>query len=677
MIEMNKVEEIHKLQRELQEHNYRYHVLDEPIISDYEYDMLLKKLRSLEAAHPEAISSDSPTQRISIVPLERFVKVIHPSPILSLANAFTKEDLKDWNDRITKLDSLVKSSSYVLEPKIDGLTVLIRYENGILVQAATRGDGIQGEDVTSNVKTIKSVPLKIPVLASDVKVPQKLVVRGEIYIKKADFLRLNQKLQENGEKTYQNPRNTASGSLRQLDPKITQERPLSLLSYDIVESSDEMPDTQWHLLEFLKTLGFPVSSLATNVATFQEVVEQVDGWNEKRDSIPFEVDGVVVKLNDLRLAEALGFVGKDPRGAIALKFPAREVSTILEEIRVNVGRTGVLTPYAVLQPVEVGGVVVRQATLHNFDFIAEKDIRPGDRVLIKRAGDVIPYVIGPLIENESSRSGVYVPPDTCPSCGQKIEHFQGEVAWYCVNSACPAQLVRNIEHFVSRGAMDIVGLGEKIVELLVNQKKILDVADLYSLKKEDLEDLEGFGEKKAKNLIDAINESRNQPLARLITGLGIHGIGEVSSVALAKEFRSIDLLRLSNVDTFMKIEGVGPNIAQSIVDWFSQESNLRVIEKLKSLGVWPIYRESSSNSKKEVLNSQIFVITGTLPTMSREQAKKLIEDAGGKVTDSISKNTNYLVVGENAGSKLEKANAFGINIIREEELKKLIGGDLG
>lgn len=677
MIEMNKVEEIHKLQRELQEHNYRYHVLDEPIISDYEYDMLLKKLRSLEAAHPEAISSDSPTQRISIVPLERFVKVIHPSPILSLANAFTKEDLKDWNDRITKLDSLVKSSSYVLEPKIDGLTVLIRYENGILVQAATRGDGIQGEDVTSNVKTIKSVPLKIPVLASDVKVPQKLVVRGEIYIKKADFLRLNQKLQENGEKTYQNPRNTASGSLRQLDPKITQERPLSLLSYDIVESSDEMPDTQWHLLEFLKTLGFPVSSLATNVATFQEVVEQVDGWNEKRDSIPFEVDGVVVKLNDLRLAEALGFVGKDPRGAIALKFPAREVSTILEEIRVNVGRTGVLTPYAVLQPVEVGGVVVRQATLHNFDFIAEKDIRPGDRVLIKRAGDVIPYVIGPLIENESSRSGVYVPPDTCPSCGQKIEHFQGEVAWYCVNSACPAQLVRNIEHFVSRGAMDIVGLGEKIVELLVNQKKILDVADLYSLKKEDLEDLEGFGEKKAKNLIDAINESRNQPLARLITGLGIHGIGEVSSVALAKEFRSIDLLRLSNVDTFMKIEGVGPNIAQSIVDWFSQESNLRVIEKLKSLGVWPIYRESSSNSKKEVLNSQIFVITGTLPTLSREQAKKLIEDAGGKVTDSISKNTNYLVVGENAGSKLEKANAFGINIIREEELKKLIGGDLG
>jgi DNA ligase (NAD+) len=677
MIDMNVINEIHKLQRELQEHNYRYHVLDEPTISDYEYDMLLKKLRLLESAHPEAISPDSPTQRIDIKPLERFIKIIHPSPILSLGNAFYKQDLQDWNDRISKLDPSVKSSGYVLEPKIDGLTVIIRYEDGVLTRAATRGDGIQGEDVTSNVKTIKSVPLKIPVFSSGIKVPKTLVVRGEIYIKKDDFLRLNQKLQESGEKTYQNPRNTAAGSLRQLDPKITQERPLSLLSYAIVESSDEMPDTQWHLLEFLKALGFPVSNLAAYVKSFPDVISQVDSWNEKRDSIPFEIDGVVIKLNDLRLAESLGFVGKDPRGAIALKFPAREVSTILNEIRVNVGRTGVLTPYAVLKPVEVGGVIVKQATLHNFDFITEKDVRPGDRILIKRAGDVIPYVIGPLLEEGSNRAEAYLPPENCPSCGQKVEHFPGEVAWYCVNSACPAQLIRNIEHFVSRGAMDIVGLGEKIVELLINQKKIRDVADLFTLTKNDLMDLEGFADKKAENLINAINESRTQPLSRLITGLGIRGIGEVSAVALAKELKSLDKLHDSTAEELMNIEGVGPNTAQSIKDWFSQGPNLQILEKLKKFGVWPYYQASGISDMAKKLSEKIFVITGTLPTLSREQARSLIEDAGGKVTDSISKNTNYLLVGENAGSKLEKANVLGVKTIGEEELRKMIEGELG
>jgi len=677
MIDSNILVEIHKLQSEMQEHNYRYHVLDEPIISDYEYDMLLKKLRSLEAEYPEAIRPDSPTQRIDIKPLERFIKVIHPSPILSLANAFNKQDLKDWNDRITKLDPSVKSSGYVLEPKIDGLTVIIRYEDGFLTQAATRGDGIQGEDVTSNIRTIKSVPLKIPVMSLEIKVPKTLVVRGEVYIKKDDFLRLNEKLQENGEKTYQNPRNTAAGSLRQLDPKITQERPLSLLSYAIVESSDDMPDTQWHLLEYLKALGFPISNLAAYVPAFSDVIEKVDGWNEKRDSIPFEIDGVVIKLNDLGLAESLGFVGKDPRGAIALKFPAREVSTILDEIRVNVGRTGVLTPYAVLKPVEVGGVIVKQATLHNFDFITEKDVRPGDRILIKRAGDVIPYVIGPLLEEGSNRAEAFLPPEKCPSCGQKVEHFPGEVAWYCVNSACPAQLVRNIEHFVSRGALDIVGLGEKIVEQLINHEKIRDVADLYTLTKNDLMDLEGFGDKKAENILNAINASRAQPLSRLITGLGIHGIGEVSAVALAKELKSMDTLLESTIEELMKIEGIGPNTAQSIKDWFYQEPNIRVIEKLKRYGVWPNYQASGISDKEKKFRDKIFVITGTLPTLSREQARSLIEDAGGKVTDSISKNTNFLLVGENAGSKLEKANTLGIKTIGEKELRKMIEGELG
>jgi DNA ligase (NAD+) len=669
------LDEIHQLQKELQAHNYRYHVLDDPIISDYEYDTLLKKLRELEGQHPEAITPGSPTQRIEVTPLERFTKVTHPSPILSLANAFGKDDLKEWYERIAKLDARVRDSGFVLEPKIDGLTVVIRYEAGRLVQAATRGDGLVGEDVTANVKTIKSVPLQIPVMESNVAVPQTLVVRGEIYIRKDDFERLNAKLLESGEKTYQNPRNTAAGSLRQLDARITASRPLSLLAYAIVETSGEMPATQWGLLNYLRQLGFPVSDLAKKMDSFDNVLNSVGSWAEQRDAVPYEIDGVVIKLNDLLLADELGFVGKDPRGAIALKFPAREKSTVLREIKVNVGRTGVLTPYAVLEPVEIGGVIVKQATLHNFDYIAEKDIRPGDRVLIKRAGDVIPYVIGPLVEERDAASQPYVPPETCPSCGQKVEHFDDEVAWYCVNSACPAQLVRNIEHFVSKGAMDILGLGEKIVELLVEQGKIKDVADLYRLTKADLMDLEGFADKKAENLIIAIQASRTQPLARLITGLGIHGIGEVAAVDLAREMKSLDAFRDCSIERLLAIEGIGPNTAQSILDWFSRKPNLNLIDKLKSLGVWPVYAQAQPAANQS-LAGKVFVITGTLPTLSREECKALIEEHGGKVTDSVSKNTSYLVVGESAGSKLEKAQSLGVPLLSEEQLRILIGGTL-
>ncbi len=669
------LDEIHQLQKELQAHNYRYHVLDDPIISDYEYDTLLKKLRELEGQHPEAITPGSPTQRIEVTPLERFTKVTHPSPILSLANAFGKDDLRDWYERIAKLDARVRDSGFVLEPKIDGLTVVIRYEAGRLVQAATRGDGLVGEDVTANVKTIKSVPLQIPVMESNVAVPQTLVVRGEIYIRKDDFERLNAKLLESGEKTYQNPRNTAAGSLRQLDARITASRPLSLLAYAIVETSGEMPATQWGLLNYLRQLGFPVSDLAKKVDSFDNVLNSVGSWAEQRDAVPYEIDGVVIKLNDLLLADELGFVGKDPRGAIALKFPAREKSTVLREIKVNVGRTGVLTPYAVLEPVEIGGVIVKQATLHNFDYIAEKDIRPGDRVLIKRAGDVIPYVIGPLVEERDAASQPYVPPETCPSCGQKVQHFDDEVAWYCVNSACPAQLVRNIEHFVSKGAMDILGLGEKIVELLVEQGKIKDVADLYRLTKADLMDLEGFADKKAENLIIAIQASRTQPLARLLTGLGIHGIGEVAAVDLAREMKSLDVFRDCSIERLLAIEGIGPNTAQSILDWFSRKPNLNLIDKLKSLGVWPVYAQAQPAANQS-LAGKVFVITGTLPTLSREECKALIEEHGGKVTDSVSKNTSYLVVGESAGSKLEKAQSLGVPLLSEEQLRILIGGTL-
>ena len=673
MADLNVKAEIKKLQQEINYHNYRYHVMDAPLISDYEYDMMIKKLRSLEGLHPELITPDSPTQRTGASPLDKFSKVSHPAPILSLANAFDQDDLIAWYERIKKLNAAVANSGFVLEPKIDGLTVVLRYENGILVQAATRGDGEVGEDVTQNVKTIKSVPLKIPVQAGKPQPPDLLVVRGEVFIMREDFIKLNKNLEENGEKTYQNPRNTAAGSLRQLDPTLTAVRPLTILTYAIVQSSGEMPGSQWDLIQLLKDYGFPVSDLCENVENFDQVLDHSNHWVEKRDAIPFEVDGVVIKLNDLRIAEELGFVGKDPRAAIALKYPAREVSTALNDIGINVGRTGVLTPFAILEPVEVGGVIVSRATLHNFDFIAEKDIRIKDRVMIKRAGDVIPYVIGPIVEARTGDEQTWQMPRTCPSCGQEVEHLAGEVAWYCVNAACPAQLVRNLEHFVSRSAMDITGMGIKIVEQLAQSGLVKDAADLYKFRKEDLLSLEGFADKKAENLISGISESKDRGLARLIIGLGIRGVGEVAAADLARKFGNLEELSKATAMQLQLIEGFGPNTAQAIIDWFARPSNKDLIEKLHQLNVWPEKEDRNENVGSNVLIGKVFVITGTLPTFSREQAKAVIEMYGGKVTDSVSKNTNFLLVGENAGSKLDKAISLGIAQISEDELKKMIG----
>ena len=672
MPDLTEIEEIKRLQKEINFHNYRYHVLDQPLISDYEYDMLIKRLRELEARYPDMVSADSPTQRAGAAPLDKFSKVRHPAPILSLANAFNNEDLSAWYDRITKLDTRVANSGFVLEPKIDGLTVVLRYENGLLVQGATRGDGEVGEDITANVRTIKSIPLRIPVVADSVRVPDLLVVRGEVFIYRNDFIQLNRQLEESGEKTYQNPRNTAAGSLRQLDPALTSTRPLTILTYAIVQSSDPIPSTQWELLETLKSYGFPVSTLCEKVDSMKDVLGQTTKWIDKRDAIPFEVDGVVIKLNDLRVAEGLGFVGKDPRGAIALKYPAREVTTILKDIGVNVGRTGVLTPYAIFEPVEVGGVTVSKATLHNFDFITEKDIRILDRVLIKRAGDVIPYVIGPITDARTGNEKPFKMPETCPSCGQAVEHLGGEVAWYCVNTSCPAQLVRNLEHFVSRGAMDIVGLGIKIVEQLAESGLVKDVADLFKLAKRDLLTLEGFAHKKAENLIEGIQTAKNQTLTRLIIGLGFRGVGEVAAADLAKKYHDLDHLSQASTTDLQSMQGFGPNTAEAIVDWFSRPANLALVQKLKNLGVWPSATIKDVKEIRDTLTGKTFVITGTLPTFSREEAKVFIESNGGKVTDSVSKKTDFLVVGENAGSKLDKAISLGVPQLNEEELKKLI-----
>ncbi len=664
---------LEQLRREINDHNYRYHVLDAPIISDAEFDQLMAELRQIEEEHPEWITPDSPTQRAGAPPLEKFVKVRHPSPILSLANAFDAEGVRAWYTRILKLDERVAQARFVVEPKIDGLTVVLHYHQGQFVLGATRGDGIMGEDITANLRTIRALPLRIPVLSSGPPAPERIVVRAEAFIPLKEFEKLNRRLIEAGEKPYLNPRNTASGALRQLDPSLTASRPLTLLAYAIVDYEGENPpQTQWETLEFLRALGLPVPP-AQLCDTIEEAIAASIALAERRDSLPFEADGSVIKINDLSLAAELGFVGKDPRGALAFKFPAREVTTQLLGIGVNVGRTGVLTPYANLEPVNIGGVIVKQATLHNFDYIAEKDIRIGDRVMVKRSGDVIPYVIGPVIAARTGNEQVYVPPQVCPACGQKVEQEPGKVAWYCVNISCPAQLIRNLEHFVSRGAMDIAGLGIEIAVQLVEAGLVKDVADLYYLRKEQLLELEGFAEKKASNLIAAIDASRNRPLARLINALGIRGVGEVMAADLAHYYPDLEALSRATQEDLMRIEGVGPNTAQAIVDWFARPTNRQLLEKLRQAGVWPkSERGTQAGRGDQPLAGMTFVVTGTLPGFTREGVKEYIQSYGGKVTDSVSKKTSYVVAGEAPGSKLEKARSLGVPVLDEAGLRKLV-----
>lgn len=667
-------ERYEKLIKELNYHAHRYYVLDAPVISDYEYDLLMKELEEIESAHPDWVSGDSPSQRAGGPALDKFSKVRHPRPILSLANGFGEAEVRAWIERIVRLDERVQTTNFVLEPKIDGLTVVLHYHGGKFVQGATRGDGEVGEDITANLRTVKAVPLTIPVDPRGPKPPDRLVVRGEVFMTIREFEELNRRLEEAGAKTYLNPRNTAAGSLRQLDPALTATRPLHLLTYQIVELDGIMPGTQWQLLAYLKALGFPVTPDAQLCHDIDEAIRVCQEWIDKRDSLPYEADGIVIKINDLALAVELGVVGKDPRGALAYKFPAREVSTQLVDITINVGRTGVLTPTAVLEPVEIGGVIVKQATLHNFDYIAEKDIRIGDRVLVKRAGDVIPYVIGPIKEARTGKEKPFLPPKACPVCKQPVEHLEGEVAWYCVNAACPEQLIRNIEHFVSRGAMDIVGLGIKIVEQLVEAGLVKNVADLYKLDKPTLLKLEGFADKKADNLLAAIDASRRQSLPRLILALGIRGVGEVMATDLAKRYADLDELSQADVDELQEMEGVGPNIGAAIVDWFARDSNRKLLDELKGFGVWPIAVRAQKTGTMP-LEGFTLVVTGTLAGFTRDEIKEYIQKYGGKVTDSVSKKTDFLVAGENAGSKLDKARDFGINIITEEQLKKLVEGN--
>jgi DNA ligase (NAD+) len=661
-----------ELRREINHHNYRYHVLDAPVVSDAEYDRLMRELQDLEEKFPELAAPDSPTRRVGGSISDKFTRVAHPAPILSLGNAYEADEVRGWFERIARLDPRVEKAELVVEPKLDGLTVVLHYEDGVFTLGATRGDGEYGEEITANLRTVRSLPLRIPVEPGSMEIPRRIVVRGEAIIFKRDFDEMNRRLQDAGERTFVNPRNTAAGALRQLDSGLTAARPIRLLCYAIVTADGPVPGHQWEVLHYLRQLGFPVADEISLCSDIEQAIDTVEAWSEKHESLPYEADGMVIKIDDLALAADLGVVGKDPRGAIAFKFPAEIASTVLQDIGVNVGRTGVITPYAILEPVEVSGVTVKQATLHNFDFIDEKDIRVGDRVLVKRAGEVIPYVIGPVVEARSGKEKRYEVPTRCPSCGERLEHLPGEVAVYCVNSACPAQLVRNMEHFASRGAMDIEGLGIKVAELLVERGLIGDVADIYALTREDLLGLEGFAEKRADNLLAAIAGTRGRSLARLISSLGIRGVGETVASDLAASFADLGELRSASQADLEEVEGIGPNTATAIVDWFSRPANKKMVEKLHGAGVWPRAEVRRQRGGPSPLQGLTFVITGTLPTLSRDEAKSLIQANGGKVTGSVSRKTDFLVLGESPGSKLDEASRLGIPTLSEKALRDLI-----
>ncbi len=666
------------LRASLNEHIYRYHVLDQPTISDGEYDALMAQLRELEAAHPELQTPDSPTQRVGGAVAEGFVKVKHARPILSLQNAFDADDVRAWRDRIVKYaegnfpDAIPPGGfdAFVVEPKIDGLTVVLRYENGVFVQGATRGDGVTGEDITANLRTVRSIPLR---LRGDAARGLNVTVRGEAYVPIADFDRMNDALRAAGEKTFANPRNFAAGALRQLDSSLTARRPLTAFFYSLVEAPAGAPETQWRTLEWLRSLGFAVSDISKRFTNLDKAIAYCEQYAARRDALPFEIDGMVIKLDSNALFERLGYVGKDPRGAVAFKFPARESTTVLKDVIVRIGRTGNMTPTAVLEPVQVGGITIVNATLHNYDDIARKDIRIGDRVIVKRAGDVIPYVAGPVAAARTGDERVVEPPTACPYCGTPVTRREGEVALYCMNPDCPGKLDRAIQHFVSKGAMDIDGLGEKIVEQLIETGLIEDVADLYHLKKEQLLELEKFAEKKAQNLIDAIEASKQRPLERVIIGLGVRHVGEVAARALARFYGSLDALLAAQAEELQQIDGVGPTIAESIVQWAGRESTQALVRKLIDVGVNPTetVQRAPAAPVEGPLTGRVFVITGTL-SEERDAVAAWIEARGGKVTDSVSKKTSFVVVGESPGqSKVSKANALGVPMIGEAELRAM------
>lgn len=665
-------ERAESLRRQLNEHSYRYYIALAPSITDGEYDRLYRELVELETAHPDLITPDSPTQRTGNDLQGDFEKIPHPAPILSLSNCFNEEDLWAWEERNLKLLPAGTQLEYTLEPKLDGLTVVITYENGVLTRAATRGNGLIGDEVTANVRTIRSVPLRIPVDSSaNLPIPKKLVVRGEIMFLKKDFAALNEKQREAGLPLYVNARNTASGTLKQKDSRITANRPLTAFLYNIVAIEGiPMPATQWDTLEYMRGLGFVIPPQAAHYPTLTDIIQQIPAWITHRNPLPFEIDGVVIKVNQLRLADELGFSGKDPRGATAYKFPSEEAKTNLTGITLSVGRTGKITPTAQLEPVFVGGVTVSSASLHNYDTIAALDIRLGDTVVIKRSGDVIPYVVGPLVGARTGEELPLTPPASCPFCASPVIREDGAVDYFCSNLSCPERIYRQIEFFVSKSALDIEGLGGRTVQTLIAKGLIQDEADIFSLTAAPLLELEKFGEKRVENLLKAIEGAKQRPLSRVLTALGIDGVGETVAESLAAHFGSLDALAAAPADMIQQIDGIGPILAQGIAAWFAVPRNQNVIEKLRAAGL--TFTSEQVAPQSDTFAGQTFVLTGTLPTMSREQAEELIKSHGGKISGSVSKKTSYVLMGDSPGSKADKARELGVKIISEAELLMLV-----
>ena len=659
--------QIAELRERLSYHSYRYYALDSPEISDAEYDQMMVELRKLEEQYPALITPESPTQRVGAAPIDEFGTVEHPLPLLSLANVFSDDELLAWHKRISNLVP-DQAMDFVCELKMDGLAVALTYVDGKLTTGATRGDGFRGEDITQNLRTIKSIPLTVPNHA-----PKKFEVRGEVYLSKAGFAKLNRERAEEELPLFANPRNAAAGSLRQHDPRITAKRPLDIYIYAlgyIDDASVSAPATHWETMEYLKSLGFRISPYSAKAAGISEAAEYYRRWLDKRDKLEFEADGVVIKVNSLKLQEALGAVGHDPRWAVAYKFPSIQATTRLLDIGINVGRTGSLNPYAILEPVSVGGVTIKRATLHNEEDIRRKDLRIGDTVIIQRAGEVIPEIVAPVLSKRTGDERVFVMPDRCPACGSEVFKPEGEAIARCTNASCPAQLHRLLAHFVSRNAMDIDGIGEKIAGALIENGLVKDAADLYSLTKEQLMTMDGIEEKSANNLLNAISESKERPLARFIFALGIRHVGAEIADILANHFGSIDTLSQATGKELTQIPAIGPKIAESIVAFFHKEGNRSIIERLEQAGV--TLKESEDKQKDLPLKGQQFVLTGTLGSLTRNEAKARIKALGGGIGSSVSKKTTYVVAGTDPGSKLEKAQKLGIKIIDEGEFLKLI-----
>jgi DNA ligase (NAD+) len=662
-------------------HSYQYYVLDNPEIADAEYDVLIRELKQLEEQYPQLVKPDSPTQRVGAAPVTAFGVVEHPAPLLSLADVINYEELSTWYGRILKLVGAQKSV-FACEHKIDGLAIALTYVDGQLTTGATRGDGLRGENITQNLKTVRSIPLSVSKEA-----PPRFEVRGEVYLPVAGFRKLNQEREAEGLTVFANPRNAAAGSVRQLDPRITAKRPLDIYIYQLGWAEGKaMPDTHWETMEYLKSLGFKINPRNRLVSSIDAAEGYYREWVEKREGLPYEADGVVIKINSLELQRRLGEVGREPRWAIAYKFPAMEATTKLISIEISVGRTGTLNPYAVLEPVSVGGVTIRTAALHNEDDIRRKNIHEGDIVFIRRAGQVIPEVIGPAQHTGSDKGFSFLDKvydkakgrPACPICGGEVIRPEGEVMYYCSNAACPAQLQERVGHFASRGAMDIRGIGESMAVTLTREsvvkdgnvyRPVKDVSDIYCIDKDKLAQLEGKGVKSAEKLIEAIKNSKDHSLARVIYALGIRHVGEETAALLVQKFHSLDELANASREDLMTIPSIGPKIADSIVVFFRQDENKAIIRKLKEAGINPV---EETSEKKLPLAGMEFVITGTLKSFSREEAQERVKVLGGTAKDNVTRKTAYLVVGAEPGSKLAKAQELGIKQLNEEEFLSLL-----